>query len=133
MCVGVIKDWKPKLRDLHVSHTLGYRETGTPKDRDEVNKRDVCECVGLHMCEREKQLLYYEWINRESKTVVIRLFVDTQNRLVVLHSVLIKTHEETDIRPHSVIYRVSSVNIIIPNPLTPLTVYRTVSQVSPPL
>ncbi len=23
------------------------RETGTPKDRDEVNKREVCECDGL--------------------------------------------------------------------------------------
>jgi hypothetical protein len=22
------------------------RETGTPKDRDEVNKREVCECDG---------------------------------------------------------------------------------------
>jgi hypothetical protein len=36
---------------------------------------------------------------------VVRLFVDTQNRLVVLHSTLIKAHEETDISPRSVIYR----------------------------
>ena len=37
--------------------------------------------------------------------VVVRLFIDTQNRLVTLHSVLIKTHEETDNSPNSVIYR----------------------------
>jgi hypothetical protein len=37
--------------------------------------------------------------------VVVRLFIDTQNRLVTLHSTLIKTHEETDISPCSVIYR----------------------------
>ena len=95
--------------------------------------------------------------------VVVRLFIGTQNRLVALHSALIKAHEEADISPHSVIYRpvgstmqlvtklsspnfavlqvhrylepsilgvqrrcVSSVNILIPSPLTPLTVYRTV-------
>jgi hypothetical protein len=34
--------------------------------------------------------------------VVVRLFIGTQNRLVALHSALIKTHEETDISPHSV-------------------------------
>jgi hypothetical protein len=37
--------------------------------------------------------------------VVVRLFIDTQNRLVALHSVLVKAHEETDTRPHSVIHR----------------------------
>ena len=37
--------------------------------------------------------------------VVVRLFIGTQNRLVTLHSVLIKAHDETDNSPHSVIYR----------------------------
>jgi hypothetical protein len=37
--------------------------------------------------------------------VVVRLFIDTQNRLVTLHSSLIKAHKEADISPHSVIYR----------------------------
>jgi hypothetical protein len=41
MNVGVMKDYK--LRDLHASHTLG-RGTGTPKEKDEVNNREVCEC-----------------------------------------------------------------------------------------
>jgi hypothetical protein len=36
-----MKDYKLKLGDLRASHTLGWvcRGTGTPKDRDEVNKR----------------------------------------------------------------------------------------------
>jgi hypothetical protein len=38
-----------KLRDLHTDtpliHWVG-RGTGTPKDKDEVNKREVCECEG---------------------------------------------------------------------------------------
>jgi hypothetical protein len=48
MSVGVMKDYKLKLRDLRASHTLGWpgRGTGTPKDKDEVNKREVCECDG---------------------------------------------------------------------------------------
>jgi hypothetical protein len=37
--------------------------------------------------------------------VVVQLFIGSQNRLVVLHSTLIKAHEETDLSPHSVIYR----------------------------
>jgi hypothetical protein len=37
--------------------------------------------------------------------VVVRLFIGTQNRLVALHSALIKAHEEADISPRSVIYR----------------------------
>ncbi len=47
MSVGVMKDYKLKLRDLRVSliHWVG-RGTGTPKDKDEVNKREVCECDG---------------------------------------------------------------------------------------
>ncbi len=47
MNVGVMKDYK--LRDLHDSHTLGwswYYVTGTPKDKDEVNNREVWECEG---------------------------------------------------------------------------------------
>ncbi len=39
--VGVMKDQKVHLRDLHVSDTLCCVGTGTPKDRDEVNKREV--------------------------------------------------------------------------------------------
>jgi hypothetical protein len=45
MSVGVMKDYKLKLRDLRASH-IG-RGTGTPNwDKDEVNKREVCECEG---------------------------------------------------------------------------------------
>ena len=50
MSMGVMKDYKVKLRNLSDSHTLGlYRVglgTGTPKDRDEVNRREVCEYDG---------------------------------------------------------------------------------------
>jgi hypothetical protein len=48
MSVGVMKDYKLKLWKLHTSHTLHWvgRGTGTPKDRDEVNNREVCECDG---------------------------------------------------------------------------------------
>jgi hypothetical protein len=46
MSVGVTKDYKLKVRNLHVLiHWVGLG-TGTPKARDEVNKRDVCECDG---------------------------------------------------------------------------------------
>ncbi len=45
MSVGVMEDYK--LRDLHVLiHWVG-RGTGTPKDKDEVNKREVCEVKGF--------------------------------------------------------------------------------------
>ncbi len=45
MSVGVMKDYK--LRDLHepLTHWVG-RGTGTPKDKDEANNREVCECEG---------------------------------------------------------------------------------------
>jgi hypothetical protein len=49
MSVGVTKEYKLKLKDLHVSHSLGcVRDwnSGTPKYRDEVNKREVSECDG---------------------------------------------------------------------------------------
>jgi hypothetical protein len=47
MSVGVTKDYKLKVRNLHVSDTLEVGlGTRTPKDRDEVNKREVCECDG---------------------------------------------------------------------------------------
>jgi hypothetical protein len=44
-----MKDYKLKLRN-HISytsriHSVG-RGTGTPKDGDEVNRREVCECDG---------------------------------------------------------------------------------------
>jgi hypothetical protein len=35
--------------DVSVPHLSGWlvdRGTGTPKDRDEVNRREVCECDG---------------------------------------------------------------------------------------
>jgi hypothetical protein len=44
-------------------------------------------------------------VQRNDLSLVVRFFIDTQNRLVVLHSVLVKDHEETDINPRSVIYR----------------------------
>ena len=45
MSVGVMEDYK--LGDLQVSPTLGWScGTGTPKDKDEVNKREVYECEG---------------------------------------------------------------------------------------
>ncbi len=36
-----MKDYKLKLRDLRVSHTIHWvgRGTGTPKDKDEVRRR----------------------------------------------------------------------------------------------
>ena len=40
MSVGVMRDQKVKLRDLHTSHT-GEWGTGTPKNRDDVKRRDV--------------------------------------------------------------------------------------------
>jgi hypothetical protein len=46
MSVGVMKDYKLKLRKLHVSHTWVGRGTETPKDRDELNRREVCEYDG---------------------------------------------------------------------------------------
>jgi hypothetical protein len=49
MSVGVMKDYKLKQRNLRASHTLGWSGTGTPKDRDEVNKREVCECDGTRI------------------------------------------------------------------------------------
>jgi hypothetical protein len=36
MSVGVMEDYK--LRDLRVSHTLGWSWNGTPKDKDEVSQ-----------------------------------------------------------------------------------------------
>jgi hypothetical protein len=44
MNVGVMKDYK--LRDLPpLTHWVG-RGTETPKEKDEVNNREVCECEG---------------------------------------------------------------------------------------
>ncbi len=50
-----MKDLSLKMRDLHVSHTLGCTgdcKSGTPKDRDEVNRREVYECDGW-VCDLE--------------------------------------------------------------------------------
>ena len=47
MSVGVMEDYK--LTDLRVSPSAIHwvrRGTGAPKDKDEVNKREVCECEG---------------------------------------------------------------------------------------
>ena len=48
MSDGVMKGLKLNLRDLHVLQTLDWvpRGTGTPKKRDEVNRREVDECDG---------------------------------------------------------------------------------------
>jgi hypothetical protein len=46
MNVGVMKDWKLKLRNLHDRIHWVPRGTGTPKDKDEVNRREVCEYDG---------------------------------------------------------------------------------------
>ncbi len=45
MSVGVIKDYELKLRNHKSLHWFGLG-TGTPKDRDEVNRREVFECDG---------------------------------------------------------------------------------------
>ena len=51
------RQWKTKklkLRDLHTSHTVGSVGdwTPTPKNRDEVNRREVGECDGW-VCDLE--------------------------------------------------------------------------------
>jgi hypothetical protein len=47
MSVGVMKDYRLKLWNLYRIYTSHIhwvgRGTGTPKDRDEVNRREVCE------------------------------------------------------------------------------------------
>jgi hypothetical protein len=46
MSVGVMKDYKLKLGIYStLTHWVG-RGTGTPKDKDEVNKREVSKCEG---------------------------------------------------------------------------------------
>ncbi len=40
---------KTKTEEIYTVTTHTHwvpRETGTPQDRDEVNRRDVCECDG---------------------------------------------------------------------------------------
>jgi hypothetical protein len=47
MSVGVMEDYKLRDLEIYASHTHWVgRGTGTPKDKDEVNKREVCECEG---------------------------------------------------------------------------------------
>jgi hypothetical protein len=41
-----MKDYQLNLRDLQPHIHWVARGTGTPKDRDEVNKREVFECDG---------------------------------------------------------------------------------------
>jgi hypothetical protein len=46
MSVGVMKDYKLNKGIYEPPiHWVGLG-TGTPKNRDEVNKREVCECDG---------------------------------------------------------------------------------------
>jgi hypothetical protein len=45
MSVGVMEDYKLKEIYTPLTHWVG-RGTGTPKDKDEVNRREVCECEG---------------------------------------------------------------------------------------
>ncbi len=45
MSVGVMKDEKLNLRHLHDTVLRGVLEHLKP-DKDEVNKREVCECDG---------------------------------------------------------------------------------------
>jgi hypothetical protein len=57
----VMEDQKVKVRDLHTSHLHIHwvvRGTGTPKDRDEVNRREVSECDGCE-CEMIKSVYYH--------------------------------------------------------------------------
>jgi hypothetical protein len=65
----------------------------------------------------EIEVSHTRW--RGGDTLVVRLFIDTQNRLVTLNSVLIKSHEETDISPHSVIYRPVGSTIQLVTKLSP--------------
>ena len=44
MSVGVMEDYKQEIYTTR-THWVG-RGTGRPKDKDEVNKREVCECEG---------------------------------------------------------------------------------------
>jgi hypothetical protein len=48
MSIGVTKDYKLKVKNLHASHTLGWSWNWNTylKDRAEVNKRELCECDG---------------------------------------------------------------------------------------
>ena len=41
-----MKDYKLKLGSYTTHIHWVDRGTGTPKDRDDVNRRDVCECDG---------------------------------------------------------------------------------------
>jgi hypothetical protein len=47
MSVGVMEDYKLKIKEFtRLTYTDWVaREPGTPKDRDEVNKREDCECI----------------------------------------------------------------------------------------
>jgi hypothetical protein len=65
MSVGVMKDQKLKLRELHDSYTVPVSwGTGTPKDRDEVNKREVSETLS-------SIVVYYQSIKRLSFLLLI--------------------------------------------------------------
>ncbi len=71
--------WKVKLRYLHVSHTLCCEGDWTPKDKDEVNRREVCECGGW--VKRSAHRLYRRYmmtwvtIGGPSTTSIQRLFI----------------------------------------------------------
>jgi hypothetical protein len=46
MSVGVMKDYKLKQGSYAPRIHWVVRGTGTPKDGEEVNNREVCECDG---------------------------------------------------------------------------------------
>ena len=61
----------------------------------------MCPSLSLSLCTRHSIFCLFNPVH----PVVVRLFIGTQNRLVALHSALIKAHEEADLSPRSVIYR----------------------------
>ncbi len=83
------------------------------------SQRLRCQYLYFGTSQESKLSTWSRWENHESSqclddnepeswsscTVVVRLFIGTQNRSVALHSALIKTHEEVDLSPCSVIYR----------------------------
>jgi hypothetical protein len=75
-------------------------------DHSSVSRRKEVEYVYPPLTFLSVVGKHYEEVSHYGNVkVVVRHFICTQNRLMVLHSALIKAHEETDLSPHSVIYR----------------------------
>jgi hypothetical protein len=72
------------------------RETGTPKDRDEVNKREVCECErnlrNLHSKKEESTRL------SDTGLVVELEHLKTKSRLIDEKFASVRGYCETSIR-----------------------------------